>query len=556
MSTEDLTYQRLSFEDDLFNGMVYKRNFINYMLRDSSKSKPHQGAISLNAKATTKTMSTKGKQQTVNDIDSTLRVQNVSKQDTASLKKLERIGSFSPEVIRRATNIASNPDPQSIPSREATPSVVCGKEKGKRSEEDSEKEQNHLLDILHAFPSPSSAEPILVSREGAREHVEVQNQVSRQGSHASPDSLARLARRTHNERESEHRSSAEACNGRSVRQWNDQAFLDACKKGDMVTLEALLKDEHELYVRLKSPADPNTEAIHIANKYGDSNVVRPLLHHRAALEAEITSLGSRPLHLAAESGNLLLTKLLLQRGACVSPKNYDGDQPIHLASKTGVLEVLGVLMEAGAAIDAQNDHDLRPLDIAAGALDQPDVIHFLARKGAQIDASVRHDINRLLHSACRLGLVGNVRAILDLYPLLSTEGCTSENICPLSSAIKWGSSAAVEALLQRGISPTPSHRRGFTSLHNIVSNWKADPFSDTVRRRQLEVLLKHKPNPNVQDENGDTPLHLLASLPPAIRPTTVLDMAYLLLSHQAKPDLPNRSGETPLFLAIHGTMLN
>lgn len=55
----------------------------------------------------------------------------------------------------------------------------------------------------------------------------------------------------------------------------------------------------------------------------------------------------------------------------------------------------------------------------------------------------------------------------------------------------------------------------------------------------VQALLNHNANPNMQDNEGNTPLHMVY--------TKNIKSAKLLLSRNADPDIQNHEGETPLF---------
>jgi ankyrin repeat protein len=58
----------------------------------------------------------------------------------------------------------------------------------------------------------------------------------------------------------------------------------------------------------------------------------------------------------------------------------------------------------------------------------------------------------------------------------------------------------------------------------------------------VKLLLEHGANPNIQDENGDTPLHWTAQW-------GRLDVVKLLLVYGADPTVKDKDGKTPLDLA-------
>ncbi|AXI24608.1 Ankyrin repeats containing protein [Cardinium endosymbiont of Sogatella furcifera] len=90
-------------------------------------------------------------------------------------------------------------------------------------------------------------------------------------------------------------------------------------------------------------------------------------------------------------------------------------------------------------------------------------------------------------------------------------------------------------LLRYGANPNIQDFDGCTPLHILV---KTADLSESC----IELLLRHKCNPNIQDNNGDTALHLAVSCD---RPSS---LAYLCRI-PARVDIKNNKGETPLDVA-------
>ena len=74
--------------------------------------------------------------------------------------------------------------------------------------------------------------------------------------------------------------------------------------------------------------------------------------------------GPTSLHVAAESGNAELVKVLLAADADVNPRITIGATPLHQASLYGHAEVIRLLLHADADINAQDNDGITPLDFA------------------------------------------------------------------------------------------------------------------------------------------------------------------------------------------------
>jgi ankyrin len=127
--------------------------------------------------------------------------------------------------------------------------------------------------------------------------------------------------------------------------------------------------------------------IHIAASYGSDNVLQWLID--AGISVNVTNaVGCTPLLNVARSGNLMMAKVLLKRGADVNVKvtGEDSRTCLHAACLCGSVEMVRLLLENEADPDASTSTDMRtPLHWAAqkGHLE---IIKFLVKFGANISA--------------------------------------------------------------------------------------------------------------------------------------------------------------------------
>ncbi|KAA3609119.1 MAG: hypothetical protein DWQ01_09885 [Planctomycetota bacterium] len=239
-----------------------------------------------------------------------------------------------------------------------------------------------------------------------------------------------------------------------------------------------------------APTAKKGTPLHWAAYYNQPGMVAFLVEHGAAVNAD-DGYQTRPIHFAAQSGNLDLVKALVEAGANwdvekeeyrspqASPLHYastsdvaeyfvadgakvdmDSDlgQPIHAAAYFGHTEVLGYLLDKGASVDAEcswevgalNSVKATPVWIAAFA-GRPDMIDYLVEKGADLQYSTQRG-GSLLHAAA---MRGNGRTI--------------------------------EYLLEKGL-PVESHT-GFPHAHPMVQDWSdITPLGVAVHYRELEAV--------------------------------------------------------------------
>jgi len=80
---------------------------------------------------------------------------------------------------------------------------------------------------------------------------------------------------------------------------------------------------------------------------------------------------------------------------------------------------------------------------------------------------------------------------------------------------------------------------GLTPIHNAIFHNDYEGDYPQV----IQLLLEHGANPNAQDNQRRTPLHLVSS-------SSRLDFARILLAHGADADAEDEEGITPLQVAL------
>lgn len=93
--------------------------------------------------------------------------------------------------------------------------------------------------------------------------------------------------------------------------------------------------------------------------------------------------GRTPLHRAAQSGNMELLLLLIDKGAIVDAESEEGHTPLHFGAFAGQISAITVLLEKGAFIDHQGLDGCVPLHFACGQGKQ-ETVQFLVERGANL----------------------------------------------------------------------------------------------------------------------------------------------------------------------------
>jgi ankyrin repeat protein len=154
-------------------------------------------------------------------------------------------------------------------------------------------------------------------------------------------------------------------------------IFEAAATGRIDRVRELLKTNPEL-VHAYSP--DGWTALHL--NFGHLDIVNLLLDSGADINAvSKNKLVATPLQGSVVMKNLTLGKLLLDRGAKVSPHGEGRDTPLHEAAGGGEIEFAKLLLERGADVNARDDAGNTPLTIALESK-QPETTTLLREHGA------------------------------------------------------------------------------------------------------------------------------------------------------------------------------
>lgn len=214
-------------------------------------------------------------------------------------------------------------------------------------------------------------------------------------------------------------------------QETEKTFSEVTNDEGLVKFNALAQGHYEVIVKakhfreqkrlvkLKDPVEPNLhiylEAESITETVGiftDEWYETPLLASIANNDAEEVKRlkivprnantkekknGLTALHVAVETGNIEIVKMLLNAGAKVNAKSKSKQTPLSMIDGDATPELVRLLVERGADVNAQNDEGETPL-MKATKEDRLEIVEVLLEAGADVHLKDKEDETVLDHT--------------------------------------------------------------------------------------------------------------------------------------------------------------
>ncbi|XP_068753853.1 E3 ubiquitin-protein ligase MIB2-like [Montipora capricornis] len=326
--------------------------------------------------------------------------------------------------------------------------------------------------------------------------------------------------------------------------------------GSMIVSEAGQGHVDELKRMFKAHPDKvdvvrsDKTALQIASHQGFTSVVELLVQMGANVNLQ-DSEGDTALHYAAFGNQPLTAAALLKGGADGNKRNKNKCSPLHVAVNKGYSEVVKTLLSYSCNANAQDSYGDTVLHDAI-AKDFSEIVELLVNfDGVDLSVKNKRGFNCLHHAA----LKGNARAVSlivekspDLLNIVKEDGFSALHLASLN-----GHFAVVNALIE-------AYPDIDVNLRNVRQQ---TPLLLAVDKRHVTItrlLLQNGAQVNLQDDVGDSPLHVVVMYHsmksagsnvsrkelPATDPTFVITK--LLVDHGADISQMNKDNKTPLQL--------
>ncbi|XP_037747859.1 serine/threonine-protein phosphatase 6 regulatory ankyrin repeat subunit A isoform X4 [Chelonia mydas] len=354
-------------------------------------------------------------------------------------------------------------------------------------------------------------------------------------------------------------------------------FMIAVRENRLSIVERLL----ELGVNLSDQTKNGRNALHVAAAHSKGEIIRLLLAgkadpnvpggpkeqlplHYAALrptgavgvmqmllkashkDARLSQDqdGHSPLFLAVEAGKLGVCKELLSTHAeaqlSAREKRY-GDTVLHASCRKRDVEVAKILVEYGAGVDCQNDEGQTPLHVAAWEGDEA-LLKFFHHCKANPNVADKMDRSPL-HIAAERGHTNVVELLTEKFHsnvLARTKA--QETPLHIAACIHEGEKVA-EMLLKSGADVNVEQENGETAMHVAARHGNL---------RMIKALIEEGGELTSQSKAGECPLHIAVQHCHLPVVEEILNYLATEKSHaeaSACVNQENKAGETPLHLA-------
>lgn len=348
-----------------------------------------------------------------------------------------------------------------------------------------------------------------------------------------------------------------------VRYLIDENFCDLNEENDKNKYTALARATEGNYIEVvklllrRKNLDVNKKtlygnaALHLAALYGYLEIAKILCQDSQTSVNEENEVGETALMIAVTRDHIKIAKILYSRGANLNKINKKGETLDLMAKRTNDPELIQWLCEKlmlnfveqnqlvaliklhtedKVSLNCKGRNGNTPLLLAA-QLGHEDIVSYLVKNKADHQLK-NNEGNCPLHMAACGGHASMVQTLLDIGCFVDKRNKNSQT--PLHLAAMYGKQNVLEVLLKNGAVIDACDKDG-----RIILHWASIGGHIGI----VEYLFDEQNlNPNLQDEQHNTPLHLAIEF-------EKINVVKKLLKSESDLDIANKQGLRPIDVA-------
>lgn len=220
--------------------------------------------------------------------------------------------------------------------------------------------------------------------------------------------------------------------------------------------------------------------------------------------------GNVPLHSAVHGGDIKAVELCLKSGAKISTQQHDLSTPVHLACAQGAIDIVKLMFtlqpeEKLNSLSCTDIQKMTPLHCAS-MFDHPEIVEYLVREGADINALDKEQRSALLLAASRGGW-RTVNVLIRLGANINLKDVNQRNVLHLvimnGGRLEEFAAEVTKAQSQQYLLQLLNEKdnTGCSALHYA---------SQQGHIRSIENLIRLGACINLKNNNNQSPLHFAA----------------------------------------------
>ncbi|XP_041712140.1 E3 ubiquitin-protein ligase MIB2 isoform X1 [Coregonus clupeaformis] len=282
----------------------------------------------------------------------------------------------------------------------------------------------------------------------------------------------------------------------------------------------------------QSTEQDNPSRLVIEAAHGSANKVRELVQ-KYPDKVDIKNQGKTALQVAAHQGHMEVVLALLQANSSMEVKDEDGDTALHYTAFGNQAEIARLLLSKGANVNLLNNSMCTALHIAVNK-GFTDVVRVLSEHLADVNLQDSYG-DTPLHDAIAKDF-RNIIEILVVVPNIDFTQQNNRGFNLLHHAALKGNKLATEKILARARQLVDVKKEdGFSALHLAALNNHRDVAEILVKEGRCDI--------NIRNNRNQTPLQLAVTQGHG-------DLVQLLVAEGADVNMEDEDGDTAMHVAL------